>query len=69
MLHLITKTMKAEQCSLTREVAAFQIAPRVAHHLCSQADFHCTLCHRGQVGIRELVENAENILFVPFVYI
>ena len=62
--------MKAQQCSLPREAAAFLTCSySVSQHLCSQYDFHCILCHRGQMGICELVDKADNILFVQLVYI
>jgi len=41
----------------------------VTHHLSSQADFHCILCHRGQMGIGELIKKADNFLFIPFVHV
>ena len=62
--------MKADHCSLPREAAVFKSSSySVAHHLCTQAHFHCILCHSRQVGTCDLVGKAENILFVPFVYI
>ena len=41
----------------------------VTHHLHNQANFHCILCHRGQMDICELVEKAGSTLFVPLIHI
>ena len=60
--------MNAEECSLPKEAVAFSYSYNVAHHLCSQVNFHCILCHMGQMDICKVVENVDSIVFVPLVY-